>query len=67
MNYIDWGNVYLQEAERLRDRVRSLRRKARQEDDSKTDAYSARIALLYSMYLDCLHTGQFLIENGGRR
>lgn len=67
MNYIDWGSAYLQEADRLQNRIRILRQEAKKGDSSQTDAYSARIALLYAMYLDCLHTGQFLIENGGRR
>lgn len=67
MNYIDWGSAYLQEADRLQNRIRILRQEAKKGDGSQTDAYRARIALLYAMYLDCLHTGQFLIENGGRR
>ena len=60
MNYQTWANEYLTEAEALRQRVSSLREELKTANCSQTNELNRRINLLYTMYLECRHTGQWL-------
>ncbi len=67
MDYNEWGKQYLAEAKKLKDRLSPLRRQAKTADNETAAKLYRRIALLNDMYLDCLHTGKYLIEYGGNR
>ena len=68
MDYLVWGEEYLREAEHLRERVGLLRRQAADATEEKeADKLEGRIQLLYGMYLDCLHVGNYLIKCGRLR
>lgn len=65
MDYNEWGKQYLAEAQGLKGRIASLRGQAASADNETAAGLYRRIALLYDMYLDCLHTGGYLMEYGG--
>ena len=61
--YGEWSAQYMKEAEILRERVERLRTEARGiRNSDEADRLSWRAAMLYGMYLDCLHTGRLLAE-----
>lgn len=61
--YKGWSEEYMKEAERLKERVRDIREQAKKEKNREaSDMLAWRIALLYGMYLDCLHVGRVLAE-----
>ncbi len=61
--YNTWSAEYMQEAALLKERVEQIRKEAQETKNSdEADKLSWRAAMLYSMYLDCLHTGQLLAE-----
>lgn len=64
MDYREWGREYLAEAAGLKKRVDGLRRANRGLRDEQAMLLSRRITMLYGMYLECLHTGRYLIEKG---
>ena len=64
MNYLTWGSEYLAEAAMLKQRVDRLRREFTGLHDEKAILLYRRIASLYEMYLECLHTGRYLTERG---
>ena len=65
MNYNEWGMEYLSEAERLKERITPLRRQAGMVNNETASKLYRRIAMLNDMYLDCLHTGRYLIAKRG--
>nr|WP_319489453.1 hypothetical protein [uncultured Caproiciproducens sp.] len=67
MDYNEWGTEYLCEAEKLWERLAVLRRKARLANNEAASKLYRRIALLNDMYLDCLHTGRYLVQSGAKR
>ncbi|MCY1715146.1 hypothetical protein [Caproiciproducens galactitolivorans] len=67
MNYKEWGMTYLEEAEKLKERLVPLKRQAKTADNETASQLYRRAALLNDMYLDCLHTGRYLIQSGGKR
>lgn len=67
MDYNEWGRKYLNEAEKLKKYLTSLRKQARELSGKKAVLLFHRIAMLNEMYLDCLHTGRLLTERGGSR
>ncbi|MDF1494366.1 hypothetical protein [Caproiciproducens sp. CPB-2] len=67
MDYNEWGAEYLNEAERIKERLAPLRRQARQAGNEEASGLYRRIALLNDMYLDCLHTGRYLVRIGAER
>ncbi len=64
MDYKEWGAEYLEEAGRLKNRVDMLRHGFAGLKDEEAIRLSRRIAMLYGMYLECLHTGRLLAERG---
>jgi len=67
MDYNEWGMQYLNEAQRLKERITPLRRQAQAENSQSASLLYRRIATLNDMYLDCLHTGKYLVQCGGCR
>jgi hypothetical protein len=67
MDYNEWGMQYLNEAQKLKERLAPLRRQARAVNSQAASKLYRRIATLNDMYLDCLHTGKYLTERGGCR
>ncbi|HHV30987.1 hypothetical protein [Caproiciproducens sp. LBM24188] len=65
MDYYEWGMQYLGEAQSLKERLLLLRRKVRECDNETALKLCRRISMLNEMYLECLHTGKYLIEYGG--
>lgn len=64
MDYREWGAEYLEEAQRLKSRVGALRREYAGLHSEEAILLYRRIAMLYAMYLECLHTGRHLTEKG---
>lgn len=67
MDYNEWGTQYLAEARKLKEHLAPLRGQARKENNETAAKLYRRIAVLNDMYLDCLHTGNYLIECGRNR
>ena len=65
MNYTQWGAEYLREAEELKRKVDGLRAQLAGLPGEDAVLLARRIAMLYEMYLECLHTGRVLTERGG--
>ena len=60
MDYQNWANEYFTEAEALRQRVAALREELKTASCNQANELNRRIAMLYTMYLECRHTGQLL-------
>lgn len=54
---------YLAEAETLKHRIAGLRKSLKTASCSESCEINRRIAILYTMYLECRHTGQVLEEH----
>lgn len=67
MDYNEWGSQYLDEAQKIKDHLTPLRRQAKSARNREAEKLYQRIAAMNEMYLDCLHTGKFLMESGGFR
>lgn len=67
MDYNEWGTEYLDEAQRLKGHLSPLRREARLAKREEANKLYRRIALLNDMYLDCLHTGRYLMRIVAKR
>jgi hypothetical protein len=67
MDYNEWGMQYLKEARQIKEHISPLRRAAKTVNSETASKIYRRIATMNDMYLDCLHTGNYLIECGGRR
>lgn len=67
MNYIEWSNEYQIEADKLQCKLNALKKelnkKVRRNEPGILEL-KRRIAILYSMYLDCRHTAKILAEKG---
>ena len=57
-----WADDYLQQAAAIRFYIKLLKRQLNCDDCSEQNAVKARIDMLYGMYLDCKHTGDFLYK-----
>lgn len=67
MDYNEWGQEYLQEAQQLKLRLDGLRVQLKTASRKEASELNYRIYVLYSMYLECKHTGLLLQsyeENG---
>ena len=60
MDYQKWAAEYAAEAETLRQRISALREELKTAGCNQANELTRRIAMLYSMYLECRHTGQLL-------
>ena len=56
-DYISWGQEYLDEAERIKRRLLVIRA---ERDYDIAGEQAQRVQMLYTMYLECRHTGQLL-------
>ena len=68
MNYIEWAEEYHTEAQKLEKKISALKSRLKgicRSDENGVLALKHRIAVLYSMYLDCEHTAQLLRSRGG--
>lgn len=66
MDFIAWGEEYLQEARALKARTDLLRRQLLSAAAAERKELNYRICLLYSMYLECRSTGRLLQSYGGK-
>lgn len=62
-DYISWGQEYLNEAERIKKKLRVIRT---EKDYDIAGEQAHRVQLLYTMYLECLITGRQLQKRGRR-
>ena len=60
MDYMSWGEEYLEEARALKARVDCLRKQLKTATPNEAKELNERITLMYSMYLDCRETGRLL-------
>ncbi|WP_085832629.1 hypothetical protein [Clostridium merdae] len=69
MDYMSWGEEYLTEAKELKNRVDFLRNQRKEATANEAKDMDLRIAIIYSMYLDCRETGKLLqsyAKRGGK-
>lgn len=66
MDYNAWGEEYLREAQMIREHLDILKRQLKNADSAAAKDLGRRISLIYPMYLECLHTGKYLIRYGKR-
>lgn len=64
MDFNEWGQDYLQEAQQLKDRITNLREQLKTANHRETNELNHRIYVLYSMYMECKQTG-LLLQNYG--
>ena len=64
MDFNEWGQEYLQEAQQLKDRITDLRERLKTANHRETNELNHRIYVLYSMYMECKQTG-LLLQNHG--
>lgn len=55
-----WANAYLQQADTIRFYIKELKQQLNCSDCFEQSSVKERIDMLYGMYLDCKHTGDFL-------
>lgn len=65
-DYISWGQEYLDEAERIKRRLRRLLVIRAERDYDIAGEQAQRVQMLYTMYLECLVTGHALQKRGRR-
>ena len=65
MDYWTWGKEYLDQAVRLGKRIESLRKQQKSLSGRTAAQLQRRIALLYSMYLECRSIGRRLQRGAG--
>jgi len=68
VDFNEWGQEYLQEAQQLKLRIDDLHTQLKTASRKETCELNHRIYVLYSMYLECKHTGLLLQsydENSG--
>ncbi len=64
MNYTLWSQEYFKEAQILKEKVSSLKHQLKTSNDISISETNRRIAILYSMYLECIHTAKTLQKRG---
>ncbi len=60
MDYRTWSEEYFAEADRVRERLERLRREPLPQSRDEHLLRQRRAAILYNMYLECLHTARLL-------
>lgn len=66
MDYKKWGAEYLEESRALKKRADMLRKRLPAAEGEEWILLNWRISTLREMYLECLHTGNELLERGRR-
>lgn len=64
MQYQEWGEDYLAEAERIKQHIETIRAGWRDKSPDEKLSVNRRTNLLYEMYLECRHTGRLLSARG---
>lgn len=64
MDYIKWGNEYLKEAQKIRERIDNIRESWGKKSQDEKLSVNRRTNILYEMYLECKHTGEKLLARG---
>lgn len=67
MDYIAWGQEYLDQANILYEKLEALKKREKYAKRRPDASLQRNIAILYSMYLECRHTGRLLQERGEKR
>lgn len=67
MDFNEWSEQYLKEAQIVRGRVDTLRAELKQVHGKQERDLLYRINILYSMYLELKHTGEFLAKDRRNR
>ena len=57
-----WAKAYLQQADTIRLYIKELKQQMNCADCFEPSSVKTRIDILYGMYLDCKHTGDFLYK-----
>lgn len=57
-----WAKAYLQQADTIRFYIKELKQQMNCADFFEQSSVKTRIDILYGMYLDCKHTGDFLYK-----
>ena len=63
MDYLKWTEEYFAQAEALRQRIAELKEQLETADCNQANELHRRIAMLYTMYLECRHTAKLLAEH----
>ncbi len=66
MDFITWSAEYYEQANIIKEKIVNLKQqlKGNEKSSQNTIELNRRIAILYSMYLECIHTGRLLKEKG---
>ncbi len=64
MDYEQWSEQYLTQAEALRCKLKALRKSIAYLKGGEQDAAYYRLHMLYEMYLELRHTGLYLQQRG---
>lgn len=64
MNYYAWGREYQEEARRIKAYLVPLRQELKTAAGEQLILLGRRVYLLGEIYLECMRTGQYLIEKG---
>ena len=59
-DFAKWAQEYLTEADAIQRRIAALKTELRTASISQANDLNRRIAMLYTMYLECRHTGRLL-------
>lgn len=65
MNYIEWSKEYFIDAEKIKQRLDVLKAERKYARVENIKNLNRRITMLYSMYLECKHTGRLLYNRAG--
>ena len=67
MDYSKWAAEYFMEAEKIYKKLYVLKKQYREQKEENNRELARRIMILYSMYLDIMHTGGILSRKGGEK
>lgn len=62
-DFAQWAQEYLTEADNIQRRIAALKTELKTASFSQSNDLNRRIAILYTMYLECRHTGRLLAEH----
>ena len=67
MNFSAWSVCYWDEAERVKERLELARREQPPKSSPEEALQKRRLAILYGVYLDCVHTARELDSRAKQR
>ena len=62
-DFAQWAQEYLDEAAAIQARIAVLREESKTATISQLNDLRYRMSMLYTMYLECRHTGRLLTEH----